>query len=331
MERIDNKTRFVPLNRCLILICSVFLFGAPNSMAQDINSECYKILFSTEIPYGADEGNLGFVDEEEMPNIGPSSFTNDAEGNLYVCDTVNRRIQIYSNDGAYQSTVALPKKITPIDIVVDNSNYLFVYDHSSRQLYQVDRGGEILNSVKLNKRDTPCVNSMHIVANNIYRRTCDENDMLIGNIQNDLLLKPSEESEQMQKGILSLSKRRYALELLKGKKGIIYLYDGSNQLAGRKKLMDLDIQKPLSLKFLTEDKNGNFYLQTERLVGKDVVLEVRKYNADGDQLCVLPIEDTDYAAWPIRLLQVDSDGRIWQLVPGAENARLHVFSPSSIE
>ena len=80
------------------------------------------------------------------------------------------------------------------------------------------------------------------------------------------------------------------------------------------------------MKFLNEDKYGNFYLRTERKVDEQVILEVRKYNAAGDQLCVLPIEDTKYAAWPIKLFSVDAEGRIWQLVPGAEAARLHLYT-----
>lgn len=310
----------------LCIMCSAVLL-----VTNEIFAECYQEIISIDIPYGAEEGQLGFVDEEEVPKMGPSSFANDAEGNLYVCDTVNRRIQVYNQDGAYQRTVPLANHVTPIDIVVEDPNHLFVYDHSTRQLHQVAYDGKVVASTQFDPRTIPCLNSMHIVGENIYRRTCDENDMLVGMIQNERLIKATEDMQMRgaNRGIVAPSQRRYALELLRGKKGAIYLHDDKNLLAGRKKLKDLDIERPISLKFLKEDKRGNFFLQTERLVGKKVVLEIRKFNAAGERLCVLPIHDTDYAAWPIKLLSVDSDGRIWQLVPGAESARLHVFSSSS--
>lgn len=313
------------ITNALFVLVSFYIFST--CMARDALAETYAISKTIEIIYGKEEGQLGFIDEKEMPEIGPSSFTSDDEGNLYICDIVNRRIQIRDRQGAYLKTVVLPKTIAPIDIGVNEWGRMFIYDHSTRKLHQVDHAGIVTSSIQLDQAATSCLNTLHMVGNDIYRRTCGQNQILIGQIQNQRLVKPDRPVPKgVVSGFLSPSSKLYTLELLRKKKATVHLYESYK--SDRKKMKELDIESPLSLKFLNEDRYGYFYLRVERKVDAQVILEVRKYNAFGDQLCVLLIGDRNYAVWPIKLFSVDAEGRIWQLVPGAEAARLHLYTSS---
>jgi DNA-binding beta-propeller fold protein YncE len=70
----------------------------------------------------------------------PLGMAMDAKGRLYITDTRNHRIQIYSSDGAYRSQLALPyekgmHKPDPTDVAVDDKRgLLYVVDNENHRV-----------------------------------------------------------------------------------------------------------------------------------------------------------------------------------------------------
>ena len=100
-------------------------------------------MVSIEIPYGSGKGEIGVSFGGEGAIIGPRAFAVDDKGNIYVYDTLNNRVQIYSPNGQYQSTVPLKEEYSGMfrDMVVDNSGFIYLFD--GQMLYQYDPKGNV--------------------------------------------------------------------------------------------------------------------------------------------------------------------------------------------
>ena len=306
-----------------LLIVSNYVYGGND------DHENYQNVFSTEIPYGLlkdriNKQTLGVLIQNDLPTRGPESFSNDGEGNFYICDTVNRRIQIYSQEGNFRSEVVLKDNIVPNDVVIDDRKILYVYDDAQRKLHQIDKSGVLMRSINVDASQLECRSAMHIIHDDIYIKTCDQDDVLVGKIKNALLEAPTIEDNDLssKNGILGLSGKRYLVKLSRWEKGEILIYDSKGLLI---KLVDLPLIGILSIKFLSEDNNGNFYVQTERSENNIILLEVQKYNSSGNLLCSVLIPENEYKIWSVKLLSIDKSGSIWQLFPQTEKARLNIF------
>lgn len=274
------------------------------------------------VEYGSGKDQIGLLDVPDIQRSGPESFSVDAQGEIYICDTVNQRIQIFSPNGEYQSTIPLEKEITASDIAIDRVGLIYVYDAKGR-LYQYDKKGNLVSTINVDTNRWQVRMGMHIVNDNIYISSVDQDDVLIGKIAKGLLVAPTAEalSQPLEKGIHGFSGRRYYVKLLRWEKGEIEIFDRTGVTP---KSIELQINGIVSIRFLQEDRKGNFYIQTER-IGEGIILEVHKFDSSGDYLTVIPIPDTDYHSWSIKLLSLDENGNIYQFLPARERGRLNIF------
>ena len=102
-------------------------------------------------------------------------------------------------------------------------------------------------------------------------------------------------------------------EHIKPEYGLIEIFSSSGNLL---RSIKLKVPGLVSIDFLGEDEEGNFYIQVERTTEKGIELEVYKFNAAGNHLATLNIPNTiDLNFWSDRLLLVGKDGTVWQIVP----------------
>lgn len=316
-------------NKCIQLTCIILLalslgpskVGGQTPYGQQYG-EKYRRAIAKEIAYGKEEEMVGMVYVQDQPRLGPESFSNDSEGNLYVCDGVNQRIQIFSQNGKHQSTIFLEKGMRASDVAIDRSGFIYVYDAQGK-LYQYDRKGNLLRTIDVDSSRWQVRMAMHMVGGNIYIRNVDQEDVLIGKVIKGALTAPTTEelAQPPEKGIHGSSGRRYILTLLRWQKGVVEMLDTS----GTTVKIEMPIKDIVSTTFLQEDNQGNFYIQTERVEDNKIVLEVHKFDAQGNLLTVIPIPDTNYSTWTIKLLSLDDEGNIYQFLPGKEKAQLNVF------
>ena len=285
--------------------------------------EKYEIAISRNIAYGKEKGMVGIISEEDHPRIGPESFSNDIEGNIYICDRVNERIQVFSPNGLNLFTISLGNGSTVSDIAVDRYGLIYVYDIQGK-LYQYDKKGKLLGTINVDNNRWQVRMPMHIINGKIYIRTVEQEDVLIAKVVKGILIAPTvnEISQPLEKGIHGLSGNRYLVRLSRWEKGEIEILDENGATI---KSIDIPKEGIVSITFLKEDKHGNFYIQTESTKNGKIMLEVHKFNSDGEYLTKITLQDTDYSCWTIKLLSIDENGNIYQFLPAKETAKLNIF------
>ncbi|MDD9945018.1 MAG: hypothetical protein OXU20_28505 [Myxococcales bacterium] len=91
--------------------------------------------------YGSDPGQLGTGGGDESTPEGPSSFAVGRNGELFVLDPVNSRVQVYA-DGAPTGTFPLPTDQIQDIALLPNGNLVLLDRHKARKLYAVNASGE---------------------------------------------------------------------------------------------------------------------------------------------------------------------------------------------
>lgn len=326
---------------CLLVGLITFCFIGP-SFAQHADLERYEKSLVVEIPYGDDKESLGLWSEIGTKTFGPSSYVICTDGNLYICDSINQRIQVYSKTGVYQRTAyqcpatGPNRLIAPGAIVVGDPTYVIFYNHGFKKLYQFDHNGNLLNSVAV---ETSIDLPFRTVDNNIYLNDCS-GFRLLGTVTNGVLSMPAGGmSTSPDMGWPAKSKRRYKTFTVMYKKAGIFISEEGKKATERKKI-EIAIDHPLGIQFLNEDRYGNFFIRTSRVrnIGKPVSLtepapppirEIRKFDPDGVLLSVMLVDFSENIAYLMQPLRVDGDGSVFQLVPAKEGVKLYVFSQSS--
>lgn len=324
-ERRRDKGKKIGIWALAVLVLAVSLLHANSLTAQISRGEKYKTAVTKDIPYGREKENVGFFSIKDLPRLGPESFSNDVEGNLYICDTVNRRIQIFSSSGNHIYEIPLEEGMTASDIAVDRlGQHVYIYDDVQGKLYQYDKKGKYLSVINVDTTRWKSRGPLQIISENIYIANSDQEDMLIGRIVKDLLVAPTKEdfSKPLRKGIHGFSGKRYFVELTKWEKGEIEVMDSSGAIT---KHIELPLKGIVSIRFLQEDKKENFYIQTERVDSGKILLEVQKFDPDGTLLTTVLIPENDYSSWSVKLLSLDENGNIYQFLPTKEKGRLNIF------
>jgi hypothetical protein len=308
----------------VVIVLAFTLLKIDTSGAQIGGGERYRKAISKEISYGKEKGKLGLFLIKGLPRRGPESFTNDIEGNLYICDTVNQKIQIYSQGGDFLYEIPLKEGMTASDIATDESGNIYIYDDLQGRLYQYDKKGNLLVAIPVDFKKWQSRGPMHIVNNEVYIRTSNQEDILIGKIINGSLVPPVAEDllQPIKKGIHGFSGRRYFVRLVRFEKGEIEIIDKGGVSVKR---ITLPLKGIVSISFLQEDKWGNFYVQTERVENEQLLLEVHKFDPNGSLITTVLIPENDYISWSVKLLSIDRDGNIYQFLPTRDKGRLNIF------
>jgi hypothetical protein len=322
MKRNGTRTGIV----AAILFFLVFpFFGlGPEVLSQESKLEAYRKVFDLDLPYGRGPGHLGLHYLTDQPPRGPESFSSDAEGNLYLCDTVNQKISIWSPRRRSFTEFSLSTEISPNDIALDSRGQIYVFDALKGKLHQIDKSGNVLTSVAADDSHRRVRGPIHVVGDLIYMAGGDQEDILIGKIDNGILNSPAIEATSTLpgRGIHGASGKRYYLRLIRGKGAMLEISHPDSAL-----FQSLELKQPnlLSIQFLGEDRKENFYLQTEFLENQALVLEVQKFNGQGLQLASVRIPENNYQAWSVKLLSVDENGTIHQFLPARDKGRLRSF------
>ncbi len=292
--------------------------------AQTLSNEKYSKFVTKDIAYGREKGNVGMSSNKENFREGPESFSHDKEGNIYICDTINRNIQILSQNGEYLQEISLGDEIEANDIALDNNGHIYVYDDLHGKLHQLDIKGDLLNVIGVDSTRWQSRGPMHVINTEIYVRSGNQEDILIGRIVNNTLVSPTpaDVSKPPQKGIHGLSGLRYFAKIYRMKAGEVIVFGKTGKII---KSIKFSLPGIVSISFLREDKMGSIYIQTERIDKGKVVLEVRKYDSKGTHLTTVLIPDNDYGSWSVKLLSLDEHGTIYQFLPKTENGQLNIF------
>ena len=286
----------------------------------------YRLVSSRRLGYGDGPGEVGIVDDPGHDIAGPESFSVDANGNFVVCDTVNQRIQIVNTESGNHSEVALPADAVPADLAVHASGTLLAYDYAGR-LDHYDEAGNRIGSVAVDAARWDVRMELHIDGAEVRMRDVDQREHLLGIVEDGRLREITREELDRNgtvSGIRGASGRTYRTELERWSRGRVEV---AHLDSVTRTEVDLEVPGIVSLRYLNEDREGNFYMQVERVEAEEVFLEVHRFDAAGEPEAVVGIPENDYHHWTVKLLSVDDRGHIYQALPQPDGMRLNVFAP----
>lgn len=280
---------------------------------------------SVKIAYGTGKDQLGAIRAGEGAQIGPASFFVGADGQRYFCDTANGRIQVYDANGYWLKSIAL-KGDSPEDITVDLQGNLYVYDVNG-SLYQYRPDGALVGEFAIDETRWQSRGPMHLVGDTLYARVNGSGDFALGTMSNGQWV-PNTNTlsddgvDGVEEGIVGLSGKRYVAQLDRDQRtaSISITQNGLAQAS-----LSLPMGNIVSIEFIGEDVQGNFYAKTESLLGERLQIDVSKYSASGAFQGSLTLPGNDYAFWSIKTVTVDASGRIHQMMPGTEDVRFTTY------
>ncbi|MGD8536731.1 MAG: 6-bladed beta-propeller [Candidatus Aminicenantes bacterium] len=136
-----------------------------------------RIVFKEELTIGEVEG-----DENYMFGSG-IVFNTDDEGNFYVADSDNHRIQKYDPEGKYLLTIGRegqgPGEFRSFSLPrFDKDNHLYIVDGSSRRISFFDKNGQYLRQIRLQDRYMNFnINSKGLIVAYKWQMAQEENAM----------------------------------------------------------------------------------------------------------------------------------------------------------
>jgi hypothetical protein len=155
----------------------------PVKIADTTAQETYvsKVILSApwgkkNLVYGKEEsppGEFGYHVSEET-EVGPSCFAVAPNGDIYIADRLNNRIQRFNSEGGFISTIPMP--ISPVDICIDQNNNLYLLRYGWKPEELGDRPGTVGAVLKCDQKGNilktyPVFTGVKATANFIY---CDK-------------------------------------------------------------------------------------------------------------------------------------------------------------
>ncbi len=275
------------------------------------------------LKYGRAEGEIGMVNGRGQPPVGPESFAVGRDGGILVADVVNQRLVVYSSSGTYIRSINLPG-IALGDVSTDKPGRVYVYDQVRRALLQYDADGALRSTLNLEPKDIDTRGYFHVTGNAVYFADAAARDVLVATLKEGLLVAADNSAERTTDGIHGESGRIYSLSLDRGQALLLQMRDPVAGAVARK--LELPLPGIVSARYVGEDQAQRFYVQTERLDGAKIILEVLAFSPTGEQLATTRMPENDYAIWTARLVDVRADGTIVQFLPQRAQAKLNLFA-----
>jgi len=117
----------------LVILISMLIAPFPSAKAEEFIREIV-----VDVTWGDGPGQVGIGSDVPIKS-GPNDFTIDNDGNIYVMDTVNKRLNKYSSEGTFL-----------FSINVNGSNLYVDVDSNGEKIYVA---GDIFDPVKAFNRE----------------------------------------------------------------------------------------------------------------------------------------------------------------------------------
>ena len=313
MHVINNR-----IIKLFIILLLIFWLSGKNAACENT----YHLVRTVKVDYGRDDNHLSLINTDSFQPIVSESFSNDSNGNFYVCDSSSNKILNYSKNGMYIKAIRSPDNISSADMIIDQSNNIYIYDAIQSQVNQINKYGVLRQSLSFNPEQLSSRGMLYISRQKLYIVDSDQRSLEIADLSNGKMKKSknSTHKPKITMGIPAGMDRKYIVSLKRGKEGII------NILEKRTQIISFIWDGIVSIRFLKEDQHKNFYIQTERIQKDVVVLDIHTFSHDGQLLNSFTIQDNQYPYWTSKLLSIDDEGNIWQFIPNVQFARINIFN-----
>ncbi len=272
--------------------------------------------------YGSADGEIGYVEGPEMAPSGPESFWVDDDGHVFICDSINQRIQQLSPAGRVLGHRDIG--FSGNDLAVDRNGEMFVLDRSRRLVEQIGARGERRGAIPLSQRHVDTAFNLRVVNDQVRLASVMQDEAVLGRMQSGtmaLLGKP--EAPASIPGLSGRSQQRFATIRSPHRSADIDVYTDRAETVDK---LRLPVEDVASVVFLGEDDAGNSYFQVETSEGHSGVnLSVYGLDTRGDLSSMITNLPNDYYVWTAKLLQVDRHGDIYQMLPTSTAVEINVW------
>lgn len=137
-----------------ILVICTHIGNAEEKGQKKLNTKKHEIL---KVKAGSDVDSIGIITPQEASPEGPTSFAIGKDGDIYILDQLNFRIQVFKNNKRVK-TIPIPKdkslyfkdiELTPENKIVLAGEYFKEGRAEKNYIYILDSDGIILNLIKI--------------------------------------------------------------------------------------------------------------------------------------------------------------------------------------
>ena len=274
------------------------------------------------LPYGSEAGEVGRVDIPGVQRQGPQSFAPGPGGDIYLADTVNRRLQVFGPDGEPAREIPLP--FAPRDIAVSGEGEVFVLDDPGRTIVRVGPDGERREDISLPGGLAARLDLIRSSGENLILRTREGGEYELPGPEFPvpaILEKPG----ASPRGSRLASGEFCRVRKVSGEEAEVAIIGPEGEV---KDTISVPFERLASISFLGAERSGDIYLQVERVRpgGVGVDLEVLVMNSAGIMVDKIENVPNNYSNWTSRLLQLDPRGDVYQMLPSPEAVELNRWS-----
>jgi hypothetical protein len=253
---------------------------------------------------------------DEGPVRGPSTFTVAPNGDIYIVDTFNHRIQRFTQDGNFVSSI--PAVGCGEDICVDANGNIYFLCLGPATVWKVDHSGKVLKIVHMFNHKDPdaegmntgggstklfCDNSGRLFLEYYSEKSGDFKIFQFGTATADFT--PEQQKATLRKGFVGGN------GLTLNQDQIFGIVDGKMYLLDNQSKTIKEYKHGANPWFLVgTDTQGNIYLLVFDMT-KDTEL-VKKYSPEGSLISVVEWKSVGYAKDNLdKLATIDSQGNIY--------------------
>ncbi|MBN2020810.1 MAG: hypothetical protein JW749_11375 [Sedimentisphaerales bacterium] len=277
------------------------------------------------LEYGSGKDQIGLLDVPDIPRSGPESFWVNDKGEIYICDTVNASIKQFSPDGKFLNEY--PMGFNCSDLAVGEEGNLFVLDRSRRLLHQFTKDEKQAAVQLIDRQLMERADILSFSGNKLVMISVEQEEHEIGEFKDGKFLLLERTNSQGKKGIMGRKQTRFLTIKTHSKRGEIGILGKEGEI---QKKITLPVEQVASIVFLGQDDKGNFYIQVERTKAEGIGINLSVYCLDSEGSVDSVIENipNNYLVWTAKLLQVNANGDIYQVLPIREGVEINVWMRS---
>ncbi len=318
----------------LLLVLGVLL--VIKNKADQMQKQTYVSQVIIDAPWGEELGQFGIYDPPEGgPTVGPSTFSVTPEGDIYILDLMNGRVQKFGPDGRLLFVIPLSRVGMKMD--VDQLGNVYIYDTARvpKKIIQYDSKGNLLKEYlilwsdgEIRGGDIYCDNSGRIFL--CYRSDSLKTSVIFQVGTTEIDFTPEQQKATLREGFAGsnnvvLNQGR----ILQTKEGNLCLV-GFDHVKGEadstKSIKEFSIYR-MNLGqagFTGVDEEMNIY--TCKYDMENDFWAMRKYNPDGNLVAEFNIEEDNYAH-ANRALVLDEHGNIYVMSTSEDGLKIIKWSP----
>ena len=276
-------------------------------------------LLSVEFAWGDTPEQFGLQQGEEIETLGAHTFSEDAQGNKYIADPVNKRIKILDSQGRYQRNI--PIDTFPQDILLNQRDILILDENGltwQNRRYPLSPEVPVLEGYGQGLWQD--------YENSVYVCKAQECYKIIDNSSGrQRVLSPQEQFDSVMPGYPLKDVNWLRTEWLNPKQARIVIFTPDEVV----KEIPLETTDSFgAVSFIGQSAQGWLFFEIERITAdQSVYLVLWTYDTDGNLLAKKEFSN-DYYSTVYKKLSLDvATGRIRQMYTTAQGVKYEVWEP----